>query len=266
MQFSDTTNKNGAMQMIERSLGFPDGKITGDTNLFQYFTQLFNNQYDKIQAIIFESMDSMDFDDINLTDKHPVATRPLVANQRDYIFSTTLWSLIATEGGSAGSDASISPLKIKRVDICWNGTGNTCYKAEPLDIAEIGTGIGNDTDLDNNFDIASPFYDVSSQGINIYPRANAGNVTNNGILRVEFRRDMGLFTTADTTKTPGIDRVFHPMLYLGVAMEYAAVKRMKISKDVSILFADLEVKLRNRYGNKNEDRQIIMKQAYQNME
>src|SRR6266568_3426105 len=92
-----------------------------------------NNYKDRVVTAILQSMDDWDFDDYSITTTYPVATRNIVANQPDYKFSSAAWALLGPEGTSSAGNAAIRPLKIKRVEVSYDG-GTTWYKAEPLDI------------------------------------------------------------------------------------------------------------------------------------
>ncbi len=61
-----------------------------------------NLWYQNIVAMILESQDDSNFDDIRQT-TYPVATRPLIATQRDYAYATALWTFIGIEGGAAAT-------------------------------------------------------------------------------------------------------------------------------------------------------------------
>src|SRR5579872_319914 len=105
LQFSDTSaSRNGLLQDCEDNLNLGVTGITSNTNLLSTFTRYINTWYHKVVTMILEAQDDWDFDDLNNTD-YPVATTPLVANQRDYTFP-----------------ASLKILKIKRVDISYDST------------------------------------------------------------------------------------------------------------------------------------------------
>lgn len=268
MQFSNSTTKNGIIQACEFYTGLGDTGISAQATVLDHFTRLVNNRYQEVVTAILDSMDGWDWDDTNHTNKIPIVTRPLIANQTEYLFSTALWSLVAHEGQAAGGNATIKPLKIKRVDVCYDGTGNTCYKAEPVDSGEMGLGLGNDSLTDARFNNAQPFYDVTNSGILLYPRATAANVSNSGILRVEFTRNVDLFVDTDTTQEPGIDEPFHDMLSLGASMDWLMAKKpdSPTINQLAQKYAVLEARLRSYYGKKELDRQIILKPAYVNYE
>lgn len=240
MQYSDTTNKNGLLQRCEFWTGVGDAGITGDSLRKAQFTQAMNNWYHKVVTMILDSRDDVDFDDPNLTDQ-PTFTFPLKASQRDY-------NLALSE----------KILKIKRVDVCWNGTGNTCYKARRLDSSEIQRGLGNDSDVDDYFTEEDPRYDLMNNGytIKLYPQANATHVTNSGVIRVESVREIDEFTTSDTTQEPGFDEPFHEMLAIGASYEWLLVNETENATLISRLeqmLADYEGRLRRHYGMKVED-------------
>lgn len=265
MQYLDDTNRNGLLNDCEQWTKKGHQGISGVAGLKAEFTHRLNQWYNKTLTVILESQDEWDFDDLNLTNEYPIATRALVADRRDYKFETALWSLIGEEGGAAASNAAISPLKVKRLDVCWNGTGNTCYKAEPIDSNELGIGFGNDTELDGRFSTNEPKYDIKSQAIWMYPRASAGHVSNSGIIRIEFQRIFDVFSTSDTTQEPGFDAPFHRYLSIGASYDWLLINKPKDTMLITRLEAmllDYENRMREYYGSKSKDRQPILKPAF----
>ena len=86
LQFNDTTNNLGLIQLIERNCKL-EGKISSNTNLLKNFTADVNVAFDKLLMILFSSSGKWQFDDSNHTD-YPIITTNLVAGQRDYSFTT----------------------------------------------------------------------------------------------------------------------------------------------------------------------------------
>lgn len=248
MQYNDTSTKNGLLQDCERWCSVGDAGITGDATLKAQFTASINHWYHQVVTMILQSQDEWDFDDNNYTD-YPVLTTPLVAGQRDYVIPITE-----------------KVLKIKRVDICYDGTSNVCYKAEPLDSGEMGLGLGNDTNTDARFSKTQPYYDVKGNAIWIYPMADATNVTNSGIIRIEWSREVDEFTTSDTTQEPGFDEPFHRMLSLGASYDYLLQRDNPRADRLKQLLNEYEVRLRNYYSSKQTDRHYTLKPAYINYE
>lgn len=203
-----------------------------------------NSWYHKVVTMILQSQDGWDFDDTNFTD-FPILTTPMVASQRDYAIPV-----------------SEKVLKIKRLDVTYDG--NKYYKAEPIDINEIGVGMGNTTDEDALFDKTKPVYDLITNSIWLYPLADATDVANGAELRVTWYREIDEFTASDTTQEPGFDEPFHRMLSIGASLDYALAFGLPNKNDLAALMADYEERLKAYYGKKQLDREYILKPAYQN--
>lgn len=242
------------------TLGNINSRITfytgADTNAFSSADRLIalNSWYDKLLSIILTSQDDWDFDDSSITATYPVATRALVAAQRDYKFSTALWSLIGSEGASAGANAAITPMKIFRADITYDGTN--WYHATPFDVASYNPGYGNDTTVDGSFSKATPAYDVRENALWVYPLANASDVTAGAKIRLKFARLTTAWTSSDLstgTLVPPIDRMWHEYLALGPALDYALAKQKANKGDLMVMLQDYEARIREWYGSKDVD-------------
>lgn len=238
-----------------------------DTNAFTAAQRLIstNRWQNKILTMVLQSMDEWDFDDSVITSTYPTATRALVAGRRDYAFSTAAWSLIGKEGGSAGANAAINPLKIKRVDITYDGTNY--YKAEPFDANETGLGLGNDTTTDARFSKNQPVYDIRDNAIWIYPMGDATDVANSAKIRVTLVREMTDFTSSDVstgTKEPSFDEPFHVMIALGMAYDWFMGKADDRANKTWQELMDYEKRLREHYGTKQKDRVYTLTAAYEN--
>lgn len=243
MQFSDTTNLNGLIQRIERHSLLGDGVISGDTTLLKQVTADINETLYELTSDIIIGRDDFDWDDPYKTD-YPIATTPLVAGQRDYQFD------------------NISFLKLKRVDITWDGV--KWYKAEPFDSSTYREGFGNDTQTDANFDKTNPQYDPKSFGFWLYPRASADDVAAGAKARIEYTRAYDEYVYTDTTKQPPIDRPFHDLIAIGAALrlptlpndQYQKLKALygdRIPTGQGFTFTGGRANMVSSYGNRNED-------------
>lgn len=259
LQFSDISTRQGLIQDCEDNLNFPPAGISGNTTLLQQFTRYINVWYHKVVTMILQSEDGFDFDDSTITTNYPIATRAMVGSQRDYKFSTALWSLIGTEGGAAASNAAIAPLRIKRVDFTYDGS--TYYKAEIVDSGQIGSGMGNDTNLDGTFSQTKPFYDLSNGALLAYPTATAAQVSAGAKIRIEFSRDITEFTPSDTTKLPGFDANFHQILSAGASYDYSFIKNLPTQSALLAKVQDWEARLKQHYGLKDTDSQFNLSAA-----
>lgn len=201
LQFSDTTNKNGIIQGIERSLfgDSGDGRISGNSTFLKQFTSDVNLAMSQALALIFRVGGKWNFDDSNHTD-YPIITTNLVDGQRDYTFTTD-------EQGNLVLD-------VFRVFV--KNQGGTYDEAFPVD-SQSESGTESLTDGQEVEGI--PYrYDKTANGIFLDP---VPSYNSTGGLKVYISREHSYFTSADTTKKPGIAGLFHEYLVLRPAYMYA---------------------------------------------
>ena len=109
MIYSDTTNKNGAVQFIESLCKLGDGGITNDTTLFKQITSYFNQSCKKVETALLRVDKNWKWDDFNYTD-FPIATIDLVNGQRDYTLPAS------TSGGNASTLWRVNRIRIMGID------------------------------------------------------------------------------------------------------------------------------------------------------
>lgn len=243
MQFSDSTNKNGLIQYCEQLTGLGDGTISGNTTLLKQFTVLVNNNYHKMVTMFLQYEDEWDFDDANNTD-YPIAYTNLVANQQDYTFPLAM--------GPSGAPENI--LAIKRVELSLDGSN--WYKAEPFDINERGLPTSASS-IAGTFNKNQPYYDVQSNAIFLYPIPDS-NVSAG--MKIWFKRDITEFVSTDTTKIPGFETTWHPMLGIGAALEYAIAHDIGRATNLQAMWTDWETRFRRH--KKQEDRNYVLKPSF----
>lgn len=231
MQFSDTTNKNGLIQRIEDHSQLGDGVVSGDELLLRKMTSNANEALYDITTEIMTLNDSFEWDDPYKTD-YPIATTPLVADQRDYQFD------------------NISFLKLKRVDITYDGS--RWIRATPFTSTQDLKGYGSDTQVDERFSKEEPMYDPKSFGFWLYPRADATDVSNGAKARIEFERTHDEFSYNDTTAEVPIDRNFHDMVAIGAVLKWPQLSNDQYTK-LSGLYQNKLRQLVDHYSKRNED-------------
>lgn len=198
MQISNTTTNNGFIQRYEKYTQLGRGVVSGDTELLLDALADGNEAIYDLTTEIMILQDSFDWDDPYKTD-YPIATTPLIAGQRDYQFD------------------SISFLKLKRVDITYDGTN--WYRATAFDSAAYEEGLGNDTLTDQHFITTEPKYDPKAFGFWLYPAATAAQVTAGAKARIEYSRGHTEMTSDDLTAELPLDRPFHDLVAIGAALK-----------------------------------------------
>jgi hypothetical protein len=243
MEYSNTTLKNGLIQRYERHSLLGDGVVSGDTVLLKQVTADINESVYELTSDIIVSCDDFDPDNPYATD-FPIATTPLIAGQRDYQFD------------------NISFLKLKRLDITWNGTN--WYRAGVFDSATFPHGLGGDTEVDAYFNKTEPKYDPKSFGFWLYPRAVQSEVDAGAKARAEYVRAYEEYTYDDTTQEPPIDRPFQDLIAIGAALrnptlpadQYQKLKALygeRINTPNGVVFTGGRAAMVAHYGKRNED-------------
>lgn len=225
MQFSDTSTNSGIIQKIEALLFNEYGKISGNSQLLSLFTSYSNSSLDKVATWIMEADGRWHWEDDNNTD-YPIGTTSLVTDQQDY--------QLATEH-----------LRILRVEV--QDTAGTWWKLKPFDEQDIF-----DQSLTDFLKTSGRpmYYDVMGSSLFLYPKPNYSQAAS---LKVYFQRQPSYFTTGDTTKSPGINRLFHQLIVLLCAYDYAFSNRMPIKDDLNLEISKWKDDLQTFYALRQPD-------------
>lgn len=238
MVFSDTTNSLGLIQDITF--------ITG-AGLSQYEiedrTRNINNWYLQVASWIFEADGRWQWDDANQTDR-PCATTNLVKDQKGYG--------ILSASPSAGKDW----LEIERVEITdENGEER---EIRPIDQTDL-EGIALDEFMDSS---GKPeYFDFRGGSVYLYP---ASNYNKDDSLTIYFKRSPLVFSSTDTTKTPGFATPFHKLLSLGASYDWALAKG---DTNVDRIRQEIEVlkqNLKNFYSKRSKYERPKLTHKYTN--
>ncbi len=208
IQFNDTTNYKGIIQLIEFELGFPLGYISGDTTRLKQFTAAINVALDDYVALAIRSSGKWNYDDSNHT-TYPILTGDLVANQRDYSFT-------------ADSDGNLV-LEIYRV-FTKNTSTSPYLEIFPVDVqSDAEWEITKLTDGLNTTGKAFK-YDKTATGLFLDPIPDT-SVTSG--LKVYVNREGSYFTSSDTTKKPGTPGIHHRYFVAKPAFNYARANNLE---------------------------------------
>lgn len=237
LQFNKTSSPyNGIIQRLEIAIYGENGlgRISGDATLLALWTTRINLALDKVFAIIFQADGYWQFDDGNHSD-YPTITTNLVANQRDYPFTTD-------ENGNLILDVHAVYAK--------QSSTSTYELLEPIDeIRDIH------------------FYDeanVTGAPLAYGKRANAifldpipdTNITDG--LKIEISREGSYFTTSDTTKKPGFAGLFHDYLVVQPAFEYGLENNLATTQGYQLRAQELEKAITKYYSKRAQDERPII--------
>ena len=242
LAFSDTTNKDGIIQIIEQACGFNDGDISGNAERLALFTARVNNAQGKVMDVIFNSDGSFQWDDSNHTD-YPILTANIVSGQRDYSF---------TEDDDGNQIITIHKVMIADE----SGTFHDIYPIDQQQAPVNGLTDGLNTQ-------GLPYrYDKTGNGIFLDPIPNYNEV---GGIKIFVDREATFFTTADTTKKPGFAGIYHEYLPLQAAYTYARdnmlANRNELLRDAEMMLENL----RKHYSRREKDVEKIIRPRLNNI-
>lgn len=236
--FSDTTHKNGLVQLCEAWCGFNDGDISGNATLLAQFTGWMNLGLDDIWGIILPASGLWELDDSNYTD-YPFITTNLVSGQRDYSFTTD------------GSGNVI--LDIYRVMVA--DPAGTYHEIYPVNQQTATSKTGNSIDTSSfinglNTSGTPTRYDKTGNGIflDVIPNYNSTNG-----LKVFINREASYFTVADTTKKPGFAGLYHSYPALYASEMYAGIKSLANLKKLNADKIAMRREVEEYYSNRAKD-------------
>lgn len=203
------------------STSFPDASLIIEVN----------NAYERTVALINAADGRWQFDDSNNIDL-PIATTDLVANQQDYSLAT-------------------SHLEITRAEILdSNGNWNRLQSFDQADVYNQSL-----TDFMKTAGLPI-FYDKLANSVFLYPKPNYSQAAS---LKLFFERGPNEFVTGDTTKQPGFNTLFHDLLPLWVAYNFAIANGKQNAAIIQAEITLREAALQEYYALRSHDDPIRLK-------
>lgn len=209
LQYNDLTNYKGIIQIYEKEAGYNRGDVSGNTDNLKEATADMNLAMDTFQNIAVKASRTWAIGDSNHT-KYSIIFFNLVANQRDYAFTTD-------EQGNLITD-------IYRVAVA-NSSG-VYNEVNPVDQQSANSNFTNtDSFIDGRNTTGTPTrYDKTDNGIFLDPIPNYSY--GDGI-KLLVNREASYFTHSDTTKKPGVHGTLHE--YFPLKMALARARRNNLS-------------------------------------
>lgn len=191
-------------------------------------TRAANNALEHVSALILRCDSRWQFDDTNQTDL-PIATTALVASQQDYSLATTHLTIDRVEvKDSAGNWHRLTPIDQQLL----KGDRTTAL-AEYRET----TGLPEE-------------YDLIGNSVFLYPAPNYSQAAS---LKLYFTRPPSAFDTADTTKTPGFNSLFHDLIPLWVSYDYCIANGLPKASGLLAEIERKEADLYEFYGTRDRD-------------
>lgn len=222
MQYSDTTNKNGLLQVCEFWTGIGDAGISGNTTRKAQFTARLNAGFDRVLPRVLSYSKSVRWDDTNHTD-HPFGTFALVSGQNDYNITE--------------DDNNLDILNIVGVKILPSATSTEYLTIDGISADHV---FAERAMSPNPSDTGVPIYYLEANNtLFFYPEPNYSAAAG---VKIFFEREPSYFATTDTTKEPGIPKPFHELLALYASHDWVVVNK----PENTVLITRLEAQIARR--------------------
>lgn len=219
MQYNSHSTGQDIVTMAEKkcqanSVSFPIAEKT-----------LYANEGSKIiWSWIHEAYGGWAFDDSNNTD-FPESTGTINSNQTDYAIPT---------------DTNF----VKGVSI--KTTGNVWQKLEPITLEQI-EDMGMSEAQFMSTASQPMYYRLLANSVKLYP---APNYTQSASIKIYYDRDITLFSTTDTTKTPGWATPYHEALPTFMALQFAKTNSLGQTKGLQEDWSNYEKRIKSDYSRR----------------
>jgi len=208
MTFSNTTDKNGLIQLCEQLSNLGDGGISNNATLLKQFTNYLVMANNQAVSCILQVSKNHSYDDYNYSDI-PDAPITLVAGQADYTLPT------ATVGANLAT--------LLRVKGVYFLSGNERIY---LPYMEQGDALSATSGLPSA-------YRLNGKSLFFNNPPNADTVSTYTSFHVEFERIQDQFTSTDTTQQPGFIEIYHPSL----AIKASALYLLPVDRTLSLTYS-----------------------------
>lgn len=207
-QLSNTTDKNGLIQLCEQLCGIGEGGISGNSTLLAQFINYLDIAYSEAVSAMMEVDKNHKVDDYNYSNI-PDAPIALVAGQADYTLP------VASVGANLAT--------ILRLDCLYyllNGVRNHLSymeQNEPLtDISGFPTK-----------------YRLNGKSFFLNYKPDANTVSTYTYIHAEFTRIQDKFSASDLTQQPGIMELYHPAL----AIKASSIYMLPIDRTLALTYS-----------------------------
>jgi hypothetical protein len=208
MDFSNTTTKDGLIQICEQNLfgDAPFGTISDNPDRLQIFTNFINDARSRYATIALTADNSWQVDDSTNSD-FPIATTDMVANQPDYSLN----------------DEQIIVEQVEMLD-----TTGTVWRAIPeMDERQFVEFQQSLSQYNNNIAGQPTLHAKIGNSIYFYPTPNYSMA---GGIKLRFKRPLNYYAVTDTTKKTGFNRLHDTYLSDYATWKYSLSRGMEIFK------------------------------------
>jgi len=238
--FNDTTTLKGLVQLYEKECGFTYGDISGDPTKLKEFTAAVNIAFDDFWGIALPASGKWVLDDSNHTAKLAVVLNNLVSGTREY-------SILQD------ADNNLT-LELYAVYVIPSATSTNYERLSPVD-RRIDRDTYNYNDGQNISGIPQT-YSKAGMTVTVDPVPNY-SVANG--FKALVNREPFYFTSADTTRKPGVPGIFHRYFFLKPAQDYARIHTLGNYNQIVDEINKLEKSIKAFFGMRSKDEPPVLR-------
>jgi len=244
LQFNDTTNYKGIVQLYERELSYEQGTISGDTTKLKQLTADVNIAFDDYMARAQKASGNWKADDLNHTD-YAIVLLDIVQGTKQYAFTT--------DEADSSLIADIYRVYLK------NNTTDGFRMLTPYTI-------------ENETEVSTFTNGLNAQGVpTMYAKQKnsilldlAPNFTLSNALMLYVSREPMYFAYTDTTKKAGVHPFTQEYLYIKPAYDYARRNNLAVLSTLSVELQKCEAKIDDLYSHRDKDQVKRLRIAVEN--
>lgn len=205
----------------QTSTSYPTSEVTTSAN----------RALERVTSLIRDAEGRWQWDDSNNSD-FPFATTAITTDIQDYSLDP-------------------SHYRIERMEI--KDTEGNWHKLDSIDTADV-----YDQSLTDFLKTSGlpKYYDKVGNSVLLYPKPN---YTQAASLKVFYERGPDYFETTDTTKTPGFNTLFHSLVPLWAAYDFAFINQLPTAKSIADRIALMEDDLKDYYSLRDKDDRIQLR-------
>lgn len=233
-----STDKKGIIQFYEDEIGANPGEISGNSTKLVKTTASINLAFDDFWSIAIPASGKWQLDDSNYDD-YPFIYCDIVSGRRDYAFTT--------------DEAGNLILDIYKVFIKTSATATTYTEVFPIDAQSENESLEMNSETTTGGIPVS--YDKTGNGLLFSPTFNYSAPSG---IKLAINREASYFTSADTTKKPGVAGIFHRYFVIRPALDYVRINRPDLYPRLKNEVMEMEQNIKMYYAGRDRGTRRFM--------
>lgn len=224
-RFSNTTDRDGIIELIERDTNTQS--VTTSSYPLKVKTNDVNEALSHFFLLAIKAGGRFQVDDTNQSNL-PIITTDLVGSQGDYTF-------LVDDSTPSNQILDVRKIRIKDSNGQWK------------ELTQIDRETFNVSDYEN-ITGTPDYFDLTGNSVILYPTPDYNSDEG---LELYISRTPSYFVSTDTTKEPGVPKIFHSYFHLRPSYLYCLVKDLPQVAGLKYLVEQMEKSIMDYYSRRN---------------